>query len=480
MKKLMGVIITLAMFAGAALAQPDTLWTSTFRLAGIDCVKTVLVMPDGGFVVGGMSESFATHTLDFWIMRLDSTCDSLWCRWYGGDQPDRGYGVCQTTDGGFVIGGMGGSFGALSADFWAVKTDADGDSLWSRLFRRDGIQIAYSVAATNDGGCVLAGRVNEEGNPCAFSLLRLAADGDSLWFRTFLRRDAHCYWVNQTMDGGFVMAGTEGYGWGGGNFWIIRTDSLGDSLWTRSIGGYGGMIAAAGYETAGGDYVLAGSGYSTSTNSRDFILTKVSASGDSLWQHTYHRRNEMALALAPAPDGGFLLGGWSGRDDYDSTDIWIVRTDSVGNELWNRTYGGSGYEVATSIQPLPDGGFIVAGITSSFNAWVCDPYLIRIAADGTTISEEHRSLPSSFALAQNSPNPFNSQTRITFNLPQPGQVSLRLFDILGRERAVLASGMMNVGRHDVDLNGNDLPSGVYIYRLEANGQSLSRKMVLLK
>ena len=97
----------------------------------------------------------------------------------------------------------------------------------------------------------------------------------------------------------------------------------------------------------------------------------------------------------------------------------------------------------------------------------------------TSVADENQ-LPSSFSLAQNYPNPFNPTTRIIFNIEKDETVSLKVFDILGREVATLINGKINSGKHELIWNASNLPSGVYIYRLQSDGKNLAKKMILLK
>src|SRR5688572_5677006 len=138
-------------------------------------------------------------------------------------------------------------------------------------------------------------------------------------------------------------------------------------------------------QLADGSFVVGGSSYPyssgtsgnrTSTNygRRDFWLVQLDAQGQKQWDQAYGGiRNDSLHALAQAADGGFILGGQSespasgnkSSTNYGQTDMWIVRTDAIGNKLWDRSFGGSGYDFLREIKVTADGGFIVGGSSAS-------------------------------------------------------------------------------------------------------------------
>jgi predicted secreted protein len=242
--------------------------------------------------------------------------------------------------------------------------------------------------------------------------------------------------VRQTYDGGYVMAGrTRSFGAGGSDIWLVKADSAGTQEWAQTYGG-------SGYDTGKSVQQTADSGY---------IIVGTTAS----------------------------FGG--GRE------IWLIKTDANGNQEWNRTFGGNENEEGNSVQQTADSGYILLGSTESFGAGQSDMWLIRLAAwtePQTGITAGHEG-PVRFALNQNYPNPFNPVSTIRYDLPKSGDVSLMVYDILGREVAGLVDSYLEPGSYQTTWDGRstagrELPSGIYIACLATPEYNESIKMVLLK
>jgi len=172
---------------------------------------------------------------------------------------------------------------------------------------------------------------------------------------------------------------------------------------------------------------------------------------------------------------------------FRGSDVYLLKTDANGDVLWSRTYGGRGEDMAYSIQQTPDGGYIIAGVTSSFGAGGGDVYLLKTDANGLTSVEEKRpiSIPDNFHLTQNFPNPFNSSTTVVYSIPKATNVELSIYDIRGRLVRNLARGEVTAGTYSVrwdgkDNSGKEVGSGIYLYRLKADGFIQTKRMVFLK
>jgi hypothetical protein len=123
---------------------PDTLWTRVYGGTNPDACWALQQTSDGGYILGGQTSSFGVQAIDFYLVKTDSVGDTLWTRTYGGQYRDEAYTVTQTSDGGYIIGGWSSSF-APGRYLWIVKTDPVGDTLWTRLYQRQGFSWAWSI-----------------------------------------------------------------------------------------------------------------------------------------------------------------------------------------------------------------------------------------------------------------------------------------------------------------------------------------------
>ena len=188
----------------------------------------------------------------------------------------------------------------------------------------------------------------------------------------------------QTSDGGYAIAGdTDSFGAGGYDFWLVKTDASGNMQWNKTYGGALNEQCDVMCQTSEGGYAMAGSTSSFGGGAQDFWLVKTDASGNMLWNKTYGGTgNEGVLAVVQTSEGGYALAGNTSSFGAGSDDFWLVKTDASGNMLWNRTYGGIGKDVAYGLVQTSEGGYAVAGYTQSFGAGGADVWFVKTDAAG--------------------------------------------------------------------------------------------------
>jgi len=260
--------------------------------------------------------------------------------------------------------------------------------------------LAYSVRQTSDAGYVIAGTADFSGAGGGdFWLVKTDSSGKQQWNKTYGGTDydrAHS--VQQTPDGGYIMAGTtDSFGAGGGDFWLVKTDSSGKQQWSKTCGGTADDWVYSAQQTSDGGYMIAGSTKSFGAGGADFWLVKTDSSGNQQWNKTYGGTiDEWAYSVRQTSEGGYIIAGIA-HYDAGSGDFWLVKTDPSGNQQWGKTYGGSGYESAESVQETSDGGYVIAGATNSFGAGQNEFWLVKTgdATPPSTISDLSAGSPTS-------------------------------------------------------------------------------------
>jgi len=368
------VCVLLSVICLTSIAFAQTNWQRTYGGAESDLGFCVQQTTDGGFIVVGFTHSFGTGMNDVYLIKTNGRGDTLWTRTYGGPIFGGLLAVTQTADGGYVVTG-----GIINPDtdnnVLLIRTNATGDTLWTRAYGGTGDDCGSSVQQTTDGGFVITGYTASFGSGYRdVYLVRTDASGDTLWTRTYGGPDEDIgYSVQQTTDGGFVVAGERS-----GDVYLIKTDGDGDTLWTRT---YGGTFSDFGFSvqlTADGGYVIGGCTDSFGAGSYDFYLIKTDAAGDTLWTRTYGGAHwDVGRSARQTSDGGYIIAGETGSSGAGVEDAYLVRTDSQGDTLWTRTYGGPNEDRGFSVQQTSDGGYIATGWTASFGAGGRDVYLIK-------------------------------------------------------------------------------------------------------
>lgn len=480
------LIILLFLFTSLAAAQaPDTAWTTTCGGFLNDYGNSVDITADGDYIVVGETYSIESGSYDIYLVNISSSGDTIWSKTYGGIQSEYGNAVIRTSDGGFAVAGETRSFGSGSYDIYLLKTDSSGDTLWARTYGGDDYEEGHSIVQTFDGGYIITGSTRSSGlgydDVC---LVKTDSLGNPDWIRTYGGVNHDCgNWVELTPDGGFIIAGESEsfpvytlYGY------VIKTDADGDTLWTKT---YGGEFDDAFYciqPTSDGGYILAGFTTSFGAGMADGWLVKIDELGDTLWTRTYGGPNDDYIySVRQTSDSGYILAGWSESYHIGGSDVYIIKTDSLGDITWSGNYGGQGADIGKAIKQTSDDGYIIAGSTSSYGAGNNDVYVIRLLSDETGVKGYKADLiPGDFELHPNYPNPFNASTTISFELAKPAQVNLSVYDLLGREIAILVDGHLDSGSYERIFYAPDLSSGIYLYRLRVGNGMKTHRMVLLK
>lgn len=277
-------------------------------------------------------------------------------RKYGGNLFDGGSKVHQTTDNGFAIIGSTQSFGAGEYDVWLIKTDENGNELWNKTFGD----------TENDNGAS----------------------------------------IQLTKDGGYIIAGnTASYGAGDYDIWLIKTDNLGNEEWNKTFGGTEKDGCADILQTSDGGYLIIGYTFSYGAGGLDAYLIKTDANGNEIWSKTFGgNENDQGRSIQSTKDGGYIIGGNTYSFGAGNRDIWLIKTDANGNEIWSNTYGSSDSDYLNSLHITTDDGYIIAA--SSYNPYHY-PRIIKIDISGNTewdkdLSYEDEEIEHCFSVLQES------------------------------------------------------------------------------
>jgi len=274
---------------------------------------------------------------------------------------DYGHSVKQTFDDGYIItGGYG--------DFFLIKTDPNGDTVWTRTFEAvPGTTDNHgnSVIQTSDSGYIIAGSIFVSAlRGYDVVLIKTNSAGDTMWTKAIGdTSDERGNSIEQTTDGGFIITGyTKSFGAGNYDIYLIKTDSNGTILWTKTFGGSGYDYGNSVQQVADGGYIITGQcggGYP------DAILIRTDSAGNLVWSKTYGgTATDVGLSVEQTADGGYIVAGETFSFGAGSADIYLIKTDSIGDTFWTKTYGQVNADIGNQVKQTSDNGFIIIGSTN--------------------------------------------------------------------------------------------------------------------
>ena len=362
------IVLVLTGTGYASASPPAEEWNRTYE--DITSVESFQQTADSGYIIAGNTRSNARSNYDISLVKIGPTGSEQWNRTFGGTfSDDRAKSVLQTLDGGYLIAG---SNSAGSDNVRLVKFNPEGQEQWNQLLGLGGTgeEKVEFVQQTADGGYILIGNTDSYASSSDIWFMKTDSKGNMQWNNTIggIKWD-EARFVSQ-VPGGYIIAGrTESYGAGTFDFWLVKTDTKGEEQWNNTYGGYYLDGADSIEQTRDGGYIIAGMSQSFGAGHNDFMLVKTDSNGTEQWYRTFGGGNhEFYPSVRLSPDGGYILGGmtWS-FDGY-----WLIKTDEDGNVQWDRTFKGSRLD---SFQQTHDGGYIITGD-------LYDPPIIKTDSNG--------------------------------------------------------------------------------------------------
>ncbi|MGB0769587.1 MAG: hypothetical protein ACPGPB_02420 [Flavobacteriaceae bacterium] len=346
-----------------------------------ESAQSVVNTPDGGYAVLGYTQSMdgdisnkTDTSFDYWLLKFDASGQQQWQKVYGGSDDDRGEDLITTNDGGYAILGSSKSNdgdvsnNSGSNDFWVAKLDASGTIIWEKSFGYVGADSAFSIIQTQDNGFLLSGVLDVS-----------ASDGAG---NNRMNMERHA----------------------GGDYWVIKIDAMGELQWSRYFGGTFTDTAYDSVQTQDGNFLIMGSSDSDDVDinnnkgTYDFWVVKLNNTGTLLWEKSFGGTEiDEARAITTTADGNFFIAGDSRSNDIDLTtnngaaDVWIIKINSNGDLLWEKTFGGSSFDGVKAIHKTQNNEFLVAGNSRSSDGNLTknngqnDAWIFKINAQGNVM-----------------------------------------------------------------------------------------------
>ncbi|MCD6587832.1 MAG: T9SS type A sorting domain-containing protein [Candidatus Fermentibacteraceae bacterium] len=409
------------------------------------------VLSDGSFAITGKCLENTNSSVGLYLEKISPDGTIMWSKIY--DYPDtkeEGYGITCLPDGGFAVCGKVNGTGQWAGDAWFLRTDSQGDTLWTRTWGTFIENYGKSVVFNNGEICFLAKGGDDTLTTQGTHLLFYDLDGN------YLRGTDYGDVLEYLLPADMCIASDGGYTFTTKYFPPVwHTDQYGETLWWQSI-------------------------YVTPND----------------WHKGYCIRRTM--------DSGYIFSGWDGYYEYepdgnltDYEEGWLARFDSEGNELWNINNTISVNHAFYSVVQLPEGGYMACGaynVWKSMNGnddqWTHSPledmdgvsrgstgFLVRYAPEtGITSPDSDSSLS-----VEVFPNPFSSVLSVSFNLPESGEASVLIYDLSGRLVGTVADEVFPAGENTVQWTvPGSVSSGCYLLRYNAGLEPGVKTVVLIK
>ena len=381
-----------------------------------ESAQSITKTSDGGYAIlgyvqsiGGDIENKTNESFDYWVLKFDTNSNLQWQKNYGGSDDDRGSEIIQSSDGGYAVLGFSKSadinvtenFGAQ--DYWIAKLDASGGITWQKSFGFSGADIGISLIQTRDSGYLLTGVLDVsasegQGNSKtifskkhaggAYWAIKISASGDKEWSKFYGGSFTDTpYDAIQTEDNGYIIVGSSDSddvdikgNKGSYDFWVIKISENGTLIWEKSFGGSEIDEARAITSSGDGNYIIVGD-----TRSRDFDVSenkgaadlwviKIAPDGSLIWEKTIGGSSfDVGRSINKTQDNGFIISGSSRSSDGDlstnngQNDAWVLKIDANANIEWQKTIGGSEIDFAFDAIELDDKSIITVGESSSNN-----------------------------------------------------------------------------------------------------------------
>jgi hypothetical protein len=460
---------------------PDTLWTRFYGWTGDDTAFCLQKTADRGFIIAGTATVPADGRTNAFLIKADSAGIMQGFHSYGGTATDEGaYSVVVAADGGYAFAGYSTNTTGFRRNY-VVRVNILGEVICTWI---DSVQVPYqlwstSIAKLQDNSfvsVVIIGSYSEGYSEAALERIEnLTCDANILSYLDRYNLMTHA--IRQTSDLGLVVVGQFSDTTISPRLAFLSKLSLSGSF-IHSYSGDGNEDDARDFVETPTGFVMAGSSYDGHVDG--IFICKTDTSGDPDWIHRFFlQQSQWAEAIIPALGGGYVIAGT--RENYfGNTDMYLAKVNDDGAIVWQNTYGTAADERAYDVVQTSDGGFVLCGYSNAHLGVGTEWYIVKTLPD-PSLSEGPFSalLPHQFTLSC-FPNPFNPTTTLAFTLPQTGQVKVVVYDLLGREVAVLAERVFEAGEQRLRFDGSALPSGLYFARMQAGGLIATQKLLLLR
>jgi hypothetical protein len=461
---------------------------------GNDLIQTT----DSGYLLLCTSNSFSNSS-DIYLLKVDKQGNYEWQRTYGGNQIEGACKIKFTQDGNIVMAGHTSSYLNTSYDFYLIKANTNGDTLWTKHYGTNEWDFANSMDTCADGGFIMAGKTYDTGNAYSDILIvKTDADGNEQWQKKLGGSLDDVANSIISIPNGYIICGTtSSIGMGEKDIYVIKTDLNGNIIWERTFGEMHNDEGMSCYLDNENILMIAGKiTLNTYPNNFNTFLLKLRLDGSNYWEFvntSIGTINNQIITVVPGYNKGITTTGLFNPNSPTFNDVFIFINDSMGSYNNSGTHGGSFEDYGKSIIKTLDYGYAAIGTTNSFGMGLSNIYFVKTdtltPSVGTLSILVNLKETNRLVAAQNLvyPNPFSHSSTINIDFPASivasNAFALKLIDQLGNEvsHQVAYTVKDNNKGSAITINNRSLSNGMYYYSLSINDKDIVQgKFTILK
>jgi hypothetical protein len=451
--------LTLSLFVFLNSGFSQSTFQKVYGGSEFDGASCAIETYDSFFVVSGVTRSFGINIIDGLLLKLNQNGDTLWTRTFNVSSEDRITCIKQTRDGGFILLG---DAELIQGDknCFLMKTDTAGNMVWSSGFViTNNNDYAWRVQQALDGGFVFGGYSDFVG---AF-LVRTDSSGNLMWSKTYTSGyHLELSSIFSTPDTGFIIVGSISDSTSHTSCALYKADKQGNMLWSKAFSGLLSGETVDGVRTMDGGFIMTGYSDIQGPNRIDYFVIKTDSLGDTLWARIYGgQQDEFVSSISESKEGGYLISGRSNSFDTTSIaeDAYVIKIDSLGNVLWSKVYGGSRHENLGCSFQSSDGGYFISGYSDTFNPIKGDCYIIKTDSLGNSNCSYQRDVSTLINYFPVQPYYF---VPVVNSIGAPGTVVIDIRSGFADSTiCLIATSFSDVINHEVNLNVFPNPADNY-------------------
>lgn len=455
---------------------PSTYFEKIAGTTGNDYSRSLKQLTDGSIYLFGNTDSALYGNDDFSLTKFDRYGNQLWTRYFGTVNSENGFYINTTSDNNLVL--LGETVTPSGTDILIYKVDTAGNVIWNKRYSTSVNESGNYIEQTKDGGYIIAGSQNDSLGYFDLLALKLDAKGDYQWHRTFgPGRNDYAKMIHETTDG-YILVGDTGDSLNNYDVSVFHLDTLGNPTWSKSYGdslanGSQGIII-----TSDGNYLFYGETQISEGSPFDAFLEKIDKNGNSLWKQKYGGSEADAIfSVVETTDGGYACTGYSNSyNNNHPLDLIVLKTDAMGQQQWQQTYGGKGIDIGYEIiKSADDPGYIVTGKTYTTSD---DYYLLKLDDTGKITGIPSYTDFKDLSTLTIYPNPASSI--ISFQYELENLVSfyhLKIYDFTGNP---LIDIKLDGKKGNIQFPLHHLVPGIYLCSLLKNDETISCKKFVVE